>query len=332
MVNFIPEITILKTARVIISKINMFHLSRSLGFFIICFLLAGPTLSAQEINAKVNVVYAQIGSTVDKKVFQTLQTSLNAFLNKRKWTSDVFEPNEKIECSFLLNLQSVVEPNVYKGTLTIQAARPVYNTNYLSPLVNHIDNNIVFRYVEFQPIEFNENRVSGTEPLAGNLTALFAYYVNIILGLDYDAYAPRGGDAFFQKANAIVSASPEGRFIEGWKPFDGQRNRYWLSENLQNSRYALAHDAIYTYYRQGMDKMIENENDAREQVLNAISMLNTLNAETPNLMIMPFFFQGKTDEVIRLFKKGNLQEKARVIDLCTRLDISNASKYRQELK
>jgi hypothetical protein len=325
----------------------MVHLSKSLGIFILCFLLGSNKLAAQEINAKVNVVYAQIGSTVDKKVFQTLQTSLNAFLNKRKWTSDLFEPNEKIECSFLLNLQSVVEPNVYKGTLTIQAARPVYNTNYLSPLVNHIDNNVVFRYVEFQPIEFNENRVSGTEPLAGNLSALFAYYVNIILGLDYDAYAPRGGDAFFQKANAIVSASPEGRGIEGWKPFDGQRNRYWLSENLQNSRYALVHDAIYTYYRQGyalvhdaiytyyrqgMDKMIENENDAREQVLNAISMLNTLNAETPNLMIMPFFFQGKTDEVIRLFKKGNLQDKARVIDLCTRLDISNASKYRQELK
>ena len=310
----------------------MFHLPKSLVIFMLCFLLAGSKLPAQEINAKVNVVYAQIGSTVDKKVFQTLQTSLNAFLNKRKWTSDLFEPNEKIECSFLLNLQSVVEPNVYKGTLTIQAARPVYNTNYLSPLVNHIDNNIIFRYVEFQPIEFNENRVAGTEPLAGNLSALFAYYINIILGLDYDAFAPRGGDAFFQKANAIVSAAPDGRFIEGWKPFDGQRNRYWLSENLQNSRYALVHDAIYTYYRQGMDKMIENENDAREQVLNAISMLNTLNAETPNLMIMPFFFQGKTDEVIRLFKKGSLQEKARVIDICTRLDISNASKYRQELK
>lgn len=310
----------------------MFYIPRQLYLFVFCFLYAVNKPYAQEINAKVNVVYAQIGTTVDKKVFQTLQTSLNAFLNKRKWTTDLFGPNEKIECSFLLNLQSVVEPNVYKGTLTIQAARPVYNTNYLSPLVNHIDNNIVFRYVEFQPIEFNENRVSGTEPLAGNLSALFAYYINIILGLDYDAFSPRGGDAFFQKANAIVSSAPEGRYIEGWKPFDGQRNRYWLSENLQNSRYALVHDAIYTYYRQGMDKMIENENDAREQVLNAISMLNTLNAETPNLMIMPFFFQGKTDEVIKLFKKGNLQERARVIDLCTRLDISNASKYRQELK
>lgn len=290
------------------------------------------SLVAQEINAKVNVVYAQIGSQVDKKVFQTLQTSLVSFLNKRKWSSDVFESNEKIECSFLLNLQSVVEPNVYKGSLTIQAARPVYNSSYLSPLVNFIDNNVVFRYVEFQPIEFNENRVAGTEPLAANLSALFAYYVNIILGLDYDSFSPRGGDVFFQKANAIVSSSPDGRFIEGWKPFDGQRNRYWLSENLQNSRYALVHDAVYTYYRQGMDKMMENENDAREQVLNAISMLNTLNAETPNLMVMPFFFQGKTDEIIRIFKKASLQEKARVVDLCGRLDISNASKYRQELK
>lgn len=177
----------------------MFYQYRILVVLILCCLFTGHKLSAQEINAKVNVVYAQIGSTVDKKVFQTLQSSLNAFLNKRKWTTDLFEPNEKIECSFLLNLQSLVEPNVYKGTLTIQAARPVYNTNYLSPLVNHIDNNIVFRYVEFQPIEFNENRVSGTEPLAGNLTALFAYYVNIILGLDYDSYAPRGGDAFFKR-------------------------------------------------------------------------------------------------------------------------------------
>lgn len=301
-------------------------------FLSLLFQLTGLKVGAQEINAKVNVVYAQIGTTVDKKVFQTLQSSLVNFLNKRKWTTDGFETNEKIECSFLLNLQSIVEPNVYKGTLTIQAGRPIYNTNYLSPLINFIDNEVSFRYVEFQPIEFNENRIAGTEPLAANLSALFAYYVNIILGLDYDSYSPRGGDPFFQKANVIVNASPEGRSISGWKPFDGQRNRYWLAENLQNSRYALVHDAIYTYYRQGMDKIVENEASAREQMMNALSMLNTLHAETPNLMIMPFFFQGKSDEIIQLFKKGTLQEKNRVIDLCTKIDITNSSKYRQELK
>lgn len=289
-------------------------------------------IQAQEINAKVTVVAAQIGNTVDKRVFQNLQTALVAFINKRKWTTDVFEGNEKIECSFLLNLQSVVEPNVYKATLTIQAGRPIYNSTYLSPLVNFIDNEITFRYVEFQPIEFNENRISGAEPLTANLSALFAYYVYIVLGLDYDSYAPRGGDPFFQKANLIVNAAPEGRSISGWKPFDGQRNRYWLAENLQNTRYALVHDAIYTYYRQGMDKLIENENVAREQMLNGINMLNTLNTETPNLMIMPFFFQGKSDEIIRIYKKSDPQEKARILDLCSRLDIANASKYRQDLK
>jgi hypothetical protein len=198
--------------------------------------------------------------------------------------------------------------------------------------VNFIDNEITFRYVEFQPIEFNENRISGAEPLTANLSALFAYYVYIVLGLDYDSYAPRGGDPFFQKANLIVNAAPEGRSISGWKPFDGQRNRYWLAENLQNSRYALVHDAIYTYYRQGMDKLIENENVAREQMLNGINMLNTLNTETPNLMIMPFFFQGKSDEIIKIYKKSDPQEKARILDLCSRLDIANASKYRQDLK
>jgi hypothetical protein len=103
-------------------------------------LLTLTNTKGQEINAKVTVVYGQIGSSVDKKVFQTLQTSLINFINKRKWTSDVFDINERIECSFLLNLQSVVEPNVYKGTLTIQAGRPIHNTNYLSPLVNYIDN------------------------------------------------------------------------------------------------------------------------------------------------------------------------------------------------
>lgn len=303
---------------------------RRLCFALIC--LLSLHTKGQELNAKVNVVYAQIGTSVDKKVFQTLQTSLVNFLNKRKWTSDVFEINERVECSFLLNLQSIVEPNVYKGSLTIQAARPIHGTNYLSPLINFIDNEITFRYVEFQPIEFNENRVSGTEPLAANLSALFAYYVNIILGMDYDSFSPRGGDPYFQKASLIANTSPEGRNIAGWKPFDGQRNRYWLSENLQNSRYALLHDAIYTYYRQGMDNMIPREQDAREQVLNSLSMLNTISAETPNLMFMPFFFQGKTDEIIRIFKKGNIQDKARVIDLCSRIDISNASRYREELK
>ena len=305
-------------------------ISRKILFILLSLIV--NQVSSQEINAKVNVAYAQISSNVDKRVFQNLQTSLQNFINKRKWTADNFETNEKIECSFLLNIQSVVESNVYKATLTIQAARPVFNTSYVSPLINFIDNDVVFRYVEFQPIEFNETRISGTEPLAANLSATFAYYINIILGLDYDSFSPKGGDPYFQKANLIVNAAPEGRNISGWKAFDGSRNRYWLSENLQNSKYSLVHDALYTYYRKGMDQMIANENDARSQLIVALGHLSKVHAETPNLMIIPFFFQGKADEIIRTFKKSSVQEKNQVAELCSKMDITNASRYNSELK
>jgi Domain of unknown function (DUF4835) len=298
-------------------------------FFLVLFL---QHAEAQELNAKVNVVYAQISSNVDKRVFQNLQTSLQNFINKRKWTNDNFESNEKIECSFLLNLQSVVESNVYKATLTVQAARPVYNTSYLSPLINFIDNDLVFRYVEFQPIEFNENRIAGTEPLAANLAATIAFYVNLIIGLDYDSFSPKGGDAFFQKANMIVNAAPEGRSITGWRAFDGQRNRYWLSENLQNSKYAQVHDALYTYYRKGLDQMLANEKEARIQIIQALNFLSVVHAETPNLMIIPFFFQGRSEEIIRTFKKSSQQEKNQVAELSSKMDITNASRYNTELK
>ena len=295
-------------------------------------LFMGTLAQAQELNARVNVISGQIGSSVDKKVFQTLQTALLNFLNKRKWTNDVFETNEKINCSFLINLQQQVETGVYKAQLTVQSARPIYNSSYQSPIINFQDNDFTFRYVEFQPVEFNENRVSGTEPLAGNLTAVLAYYVNIILGLDYDSFSPRGGDPYFIKAMAIVNAAPDGRNISGWKSFDGQRNRYWLGENLTNSRYSLIHDAYYTYYRLGMDKMYENETETRTQLSNCFNMVNSLHTENPNIMIVPFFFQGKADEIINVFRKAPTQDKTRASDLLQKLDITNASRYKQDLR
>jgi hypothetical protein len=287
---------------------------------------------AQELNGRVTVVYNQISTTIDRKVFKTLQTALTDFLNKRKWTNEDYGPQEKISCNFLLNLTSSPETNVYKASLTVQAARPVYNSSYQAPLINFMDNDVVFRYVEFQPIEFNENRVQGTEPLTANLTAIFAYYVNIILGLDNDSFSPRGGDLYFKKANAIVNSAPDGRNISGWKPFDSQRNRYWLAENLVNSRYSLVHDAIYTYYRLGMDQLSENDSKARQEVINALSTLYTLQEENPNIMIYQFFFQGKSDELIQMLKKANPGERARAIEMLQKIDITNAARYKQELK
>jgi Domain of unknown function (DUF4835) len=288
--------------------------------------------AAQELKANVTVVSNQVGNNVNQNVFRTLQTALNTFINTRKWSADNFAPNERIECNFLLNLQSTGDLNVYNASLTIQAARPVFNTSYLSPIINFKDDNIIFKYVEFQQLEFNDNRVSGSDALVSNLTAIMAYYANMILAFDYASFSPRGGDPYFIKAQNIVNNAPDGRGISGWKAFDGIRNRYWLVENMLNSRYTIMHDVYYNYYRLGMDKLYEDENAARAEVMNVLNLLNNFINDNPNKMISQFFFQGKATEMIKIFSKAPQQDKARASEMLQRLDITNANKYKDELK
>jgi len=293
------------------------------AFFIIA------AASAQELQARLSVQSSRISTEVDKKIFQTLQTALTNFLNNRKWTADTYQPTEKIKCNFLISIDQALGENVYKASLTVQAARPIYSSTYESPLINYQDNDIVFRYVEFQPIEFNENRVQGSDPLAANLTAVLAYYANIIVGLDYDSFSPRGGDAYFRKAVNIVNNAPESRDINGWKAFDGARNRFKLAENLADNRYALIHDALYAYYRTGLDSFYENEEAARTGILQSLELLTALNRDHPALMMVQIFFQGKGTELAKSFVKAPGVTKKKAGQMLSVLDLTNAAAYKE---
>ena len=287
---------------------------------------------AQELNARVTVMSNKVGTSVDRKVFNTLQNQLTNFLNTRKWTNDNYRVVEKIECSFIINIESISEPNVYKASLAIQAARPVFNTSYKSAIINFQESDLTFKYIEFQPVEFNDTRVQGTEASVANLTAVFAFYAYTIIGMDNDSFSPKSGEVNFNKAQNIVTNAPEGKGISGWRVFDGLRNRYWLNENLVNSRNNIIHDIIYTYYRSGMDKLYDNEAEARSNILQALIQLIAFNKENPNTMIVQFFMQGKSQEIIGIFKNAMPQEKTRVIEIASEIDIVNAAKYKQELQ
>ena len=296
-------------------------------FFSFIFISVAGSVSAQELQARLTVMAAKISTQVNKSVFQTLQTSLTNFLNNRKWTTDVFQLSERIQSHFFLNINEAIGTNVFRGTLTVQAARPAYNSNYQCPLINYIDENVVFRYVEFQPIEFNENRIQGNDALVANLTAVFAYWVNIIIGFDYDSFSLRGGDPYFLKAQNIVNNAPESGEISGWKNYETQRNRYWLSDNINNNRFALFHDAVYLYYRTGMDLLYENEDEARNGVLNCLNFLSTVDKENPNSMIITFFFQGKSNELFKIFSKAKKDVRDRALNHLLKLDVTNARIY-----
>jgi hypothetical protein len=305
---------------------------RKIVFLVMAISLATASAFSQELLAKVSVQAQRVTTQVDKKIFVTLQTQLNNFINNRKWTNDVFQSTERIACSFILNIENGNDPNVYRGTLTVQAARPVYNSSYRGAMINFMDADISFKYVEFQPVEFNENRVQGTDAAAANLTAVLAYYAYMIIGLDYDSFSPKGGEPYFRKAQNIVTNAPEGKNITGWRVFDGVRNRYWLNENLINTRYNVIHDVIYTYYRGGLDNLYDNEAEARANVLQSLTQLQAFNKENANTMIAEFFFQGKAQELIGIFKKGTAEQKAKALDILSAMDVVNAVKYKQELR
>ncbi len=287
---------------------------------------------AQELQVRVTVLSNRVATSVDRKIFATLQTQLTNLLNNRKWTGDLYKPQEKIECSFILNIESIVETNVYKATLSIQAARPVFGSTYKASMVNFQDPDVTFKYQEFQPIEFNEARVAGTDASTANLPAIFAYYAYMIIGLDYDSFSPKGGESYFRKALNIVNNAPEGKGVQGWKMFDGLRNRFWLAENLTNTRNNLIHDVLYGYYRNGLDHLIENEQSAQSAVLAALIQLQAFAQDNQNTMIQQFFLQSKFAELSGVFKKAKAEDRIKALELLSVLDPANAPKYKEALQ
>lgn len=286
----------------------------------------------QEFNAQVTVVAPQLGTSVDASLLTTLQTQLTDFINQRKWTSDQFQPEEKINCNFAIALTSIASQDVYEARLTVQAARPVYNSVYQSVLVNYQDGQFIFKYRPYQRLEFNPSQVAGTDPLASNLMATIAYYINIILGLNYDSFELGSGKPFFKNAQNIVLGAPKGNNIKGWQSFDGQRNRYYLASNLNQAGMEDIHEVIYRYFRSGLDSMYSHPNEARQSVLETLERLQKFNQAHPNTMIEQFFMESRTDELVGIFKEAAPGVKSSALTLLTALNPNGANKFNEGLK
>lgn len=294
--------------------------------------LSFTSVRAQELSATVNVQTSKIENQIDTKIFTQFQKQLKDFINQRKWTSDVFAIEEKIDCSFYITIESIVSPGVYEAKLSVVANRPVYNSNYTTPLLNLQDANFTFKYQLAQPMEFNENRVQGADPLEANLTAVIAYYINVIIGLDYDSFAPKAGVPYFNKALNIVYNAPEGSGISGWKSYDGQRNRYIFIDNLTKSGFDKLHDVIYSYNREGLDQMAEKPEIARAAILNALMAMQEINDANVNSMAVPILMQGKFTEIVGIFGNADKSMKKQVLNTLSAIDIANINRYKEKLE
>jgi hypothetical protein len=278
---------------------------------------------AQEVSFEVRVQTPSL-QTVDPKVFETLEKSIQEFLNTQKWTDDSFEPHERIKCNLNITIGQEISATRFEGDFAIQATRPVYGSGYETPLITYVDKSVVFDYAQFQPFEFGENVYTS------NLTSILGFYVYFILGMDYDTFSPLGGEDYFQQAQTIINAIPTAvtSVYKGWKPIDGRRNRYWMVENILNPRVRPFREAMYTYHRNGLDIMSADVDQARSAMYNAILTVEEVNKAYPNTMILQMFTDSKSEEVVEVFKKGESKEKQSIFRILSRIDATKSQLYR----
>ncbi len=277
------------------------------------------SLSAQDFQCQLSINSTAVAGS-NRNKFNTLQQELYKFVNDRKWCQYTLKTNERIECAIMIVLTGA-QGDTYTGEMNIQLQRPIYNTNYKSPVLNMKDNDIKFTYEERTPMEYSENQN------LSNLTSLIAYYLNIFLGMDFDTFSLNGGDPYFSLAQGVVNAC-QSATEPGWKSYENaQRNRYWLMENLTNPTYSKIHDFLYKYHRLGLDMMSESVDVGRASILDAIRDLQKVNSQKSNLYIVQIMVQAKADEIVNIFKEATPVEKTEIIRLMKQIDPSNSAKY-----
>lgn len=292
--------------------------------FLCALMLFSLAVQGQELNATVRINTQKL-QTVDPKVFETLEQTIREFLNSQKWTEDVFETNERINCNFILTIQEERSPTSFKADLAVQSSRPVYGSEYDTPLFNYIDKEVTFFYEQFQPIQYSRNQFND------NLSAVLSFYAFIILGKDYDSFSPMGGEPYFQLAQDILNSVPQSAASAnpGWRSVESNRNRFWLVENLLSPRVRPMRQAMYNYHRQGLDMMHDDVATGRAVITQAIGEVGSVNQSYPNSMIVQLFNNEKSQEIVEIFKLGTPQQQTEIIRLMSRLDPANSSRYRQ---
>ena len=266
--------------------------------------------SAQELQAKITINHAQIQGT-EKGVFDNLQHTLEQFVNNRQWTHLQFKKNERIVCNFNLQVSKYdKENNLFTCKATIQANRPVYNSTYTSTLYNNVDDEFTFRFSEFDQIEFNEERVDN------QLTALFAYYAYLIIGLDLDSFSPMGGEEVLQQCMNLVN-NTQNLDYPGWKAFSDNRNRYAIISDYMDGALSPLRKLQYNYYRKGLDEMANNAERGRTEISTALEEdLKKAHENRPLSMLPQIWTDYKKDELANIYQgHGTQKEKERIHEI-----------------
>jgi hypothetical protein len=280
------------------------------------------TSMGQEINATVDITTEGIQET-NKQIFDELQQAIQDFINNNIWTQDKYEIEERLICGINFNVTAFENRKNFGGVLTVSYSRPIYNSGYTSPLFTFQDRNIRFTWQQGERLEFVDNQH------LSNLTSIIAFYMNTIIGIDRDSFLPGAGNPFYLKAQSIVNNAQNDPMGIGWRSMDGNRNRFWLVDNLVSSSFENFSKCIYAYHRKGLDLLHDEarQQEAKDNIIAALLLLEDIHKNRPNSFLMQVFMDTKSDEIISIFSGGPTVNVEPLKELMKKLDPKNSNKY-----
>ncbi|MBC91374.1 MAG: DUF4835 domain-containing protein [Flavobacteriaceae bacterium] len=284
--------------------------NNNISFFISAFF--SIQLNAQELKCSV-VINSSLVNQTNQQIFKTLENSIREFMNSKVWTSRKWDYNERIECSLIFNITEYNNSNNnFNGTLQIISQRPVYQSNYSSPMINYQDNDINFKYEEYQPLFYNSNIFES------NLISILSFYAYVILGVDSDSFSLNGGQRYFSTAQQISNLAQQNNVV-GWNPDGSRKNRYWFIDSILSNAFVNFRKTLYEYHRNGLDQMTTDQKLAKQNILNSLKNLDDLNKRRPNSFLIQFFFDSKSKEIVNVMSGGPLVKVNEIKQLLKRI-------------
>ncbi len=288
---------------------------------LIALAVVAGTASAQEFNCKATVIAPTVANQ-DPRIYKSLENAIMQVMNTRRWTNYNYAPSERIDCNFLITVNSQPSIDRFEATMQVGYSRPVFGSDYLSPVFDIVDNDITFQFLEGTQIEFTPDRY------LNNLSSLLGFYAYFMLGVDADSFKSMGGSEFYEIAQQVVS-NAQGASDAGWKAFEGQTNRYWLIDNQLQAVFRPLRELLYTYHRNGFDQMGKDPANARKAITASIEKLRTVHQAKPSSYNLQVFFNAKHQELVNLFKPADPQEKTKILNTLSLIDPGHIQQYQK---
>jgi len=288
-------------------------------FFLILLSLVTISAFGQEFDCQVNLNYDQLEGN-SYSYLTELEDQIEEYINDFQWTELQYAEQEQINCQIQLIIESGNSNFDFASRMIISARRPIFNTVTETNSIILSDETWQFNYPEGKTLIHDELQFE-------NLTGTLDFFMNIILGYDFDSFSDLGGTQYYQKARNIVDLA-QTTSAAGWtRAANNRRNRFNLVADLLSPTYEPLRTAYYSYHRLGLDQFTNDPKKARQEIIDAITLIRDTKRRVTSNYLFDIFFDTKSREIAGVFGEADASVKRQAYNLLLETDQGHLSDY-----